>query len=238
MFVITQWNGDGRLSGDPAVCEFLALVGGFSDAARLSERDYVDFALAFASLKLPEAADHAHSVYLQLMSGLRTTEPLPDLLPIAVDTAAALQEAQERFVECLEAIRQDPAHAATQVASALFDAGSRIVMRPTFLTADGAVEVSYRCFPADFDAALGFALMLLIECNRPFLGNLCRCKYLGCQRYFLAVTDKTRVGRPRRDYCSGEHFRLARASTAKDRIRAYRKGLRDKRQRTARRKPK
>lgn len=235
--MITASRSDDRLNGNPAVTDFLARINDTHDAARLSELNYIDLALAFASLRLPRDAGTAQVLYLQLMSGLRITDWPPDL-SVAEGTVAALHDAQVRFVQWLENIRHDRSHAALRVASTLFDAGSRIVMRPTFVAGDGTVEISYQCMPADFEAALGFVLMLLVDRNRPFMGNVCRCNYSECQRYFLVVKDKVRTGRPRRNYCTKDHFSMARAATAAERIRIYRQRVRDQRKRSTRRKPK
>lgn len=233
----TPLNSDGRLAANASVVDFLRNAGGASDAHRLSEQDYVELALAFASLRLPGDSGLAYRLYQQLMAGLRIEESLPDL-PVDESEVAALQEAQRGFVDWLERIRQDPQQAILHLASPLFDAGCRVVMRPTYLVGPGTVEVSYQCLPADFGAALGFVLTLLVDRSRPFMGNVGRCKYSECRRYFLVIKDRSRGGRPRRDYCSAGHFSMARASTAADRIKAYRQKQREQRKRSTRRKAK
>jgi hypothetical protein len=235
--MITALVSDGRLAANAAVVEFLGNLGGLSEAARLSEQDYVSLALAFASVRLPDDSASAHRLYLHLMAGLRIEEPLPDF-PVDESAVAALHEAQRGFVDWLDRIREDPQRAIPQLASPLFDAGRRVVMRPTYLAGAGTVEISYQCLPADFGAALGFVLTLLVDRSRPFMGNVGRCKYSECGRYFLVIKDDSRIGRPRRDYCSKAHFSMARAATAAVRIKAYRQKKREQSKRASRRKPK
>jgi hypothetical protein len=231
----TALLGGSPLAGNPAVAEFLATLDYAPAVVRLTESNYVNLALDFASVQLPRAAGLAHRCYTQLMTGVRLEDPLPDL-PAPDGTVAALQEAQNRFVSWLEIIRKDEPRPIAKVAAALHSAGSRILMRPAFVAGANAVEVSYRCYPADFDAALGFVLMLLLDPARPFRGNLCRCKFTDCQRYFLAIKPAT--GRPRRDYCSSEHLAQARNADSAARIRGYRQRLREQAKRPTRRKPK
>ena len=235
--MITTLTSDARLAGNAAVVEFLGKLGGPSDAARLSEQDYVSLALAFASVRLPDDSASARRLYLHLMAGMRIEDPLPDF-PVDESEAAALHEPQRSFVDCLDRIRQDPRRAIQELATPLFDAGCRVVMRPTYLAGRDSIEISYQCLPADFGAALGFVLTLLVDRSRPFMGNVGRCKYSECGRYFLVIKDQSRIGRPRRDYCSADHFLKARASTAAARIKAYRQKKREQSKRSTRRKPK
>ena len=236
--MITTLMSDARLASNSAVFEFLDKVAGPSDASRLSERDYVNLALQFASCRLPNDAVIAHRLHLHLMAGMRIEDPLPDF-PVDESEVSALQEAQQGFVDWLDRIRQDPQRSILELASPLFDAGCRVVMRPTFLAGAGTLEISYQCLPADFGAALGFVLTLLVDRSRPFMGNVGRCKYSECGRYFLVIKEKGQIGRPRRDYCSTEHFSMARASTAAVRIKAYRqRKRREQSKRSTRRKPK
>lgn len=235
--MITVPMGDTRLPGNTAVAEFLGKLVGASDAARLTEQDYVSLALAFASLRLPDDSASAYRLYLQLMAGLRIEESLPGL-PVDEANVAALCEAQRGFVDWLERIRKEPKQAIADLVSPLFDAGCRVVMRPTFLASTGTIEIRYQCLPADFGAALGFVLTLLVDRSGPFMGNVGRCKYSKCGRYFLVVREEPRIGRPRRDYCSAEHFQMTRTSTAADRIKAYRRKKREEAKRSTRRRPK
>lgn len=235
--MITTLISDARLASNSAVFEFLDKVAGPSDASRLSERDYVNLALQFASCRLPNDAVIAHRLHLHLMAGMRIEDPLPDF-PVGESEVSALQEAQQGFVDWLDRIRQDPQRAIPKLASPLFDAGRRIIMRPTYLAGRDSIEISYQCLPADFGAALGFVLTLLVDRSRPFMGNVGRCKYSECGRHFLVIKEKGQIGRPRRDYCSAEHFSMARTSTAAVRIKAYRQKKREQSKRSTRRKPK
>lgn len=233
--MITPLSLTSQLQENPAVSEFLMSVDAIPAAPQLSEPQYVNFGLAFASLRLPAESGLAHGLYTQLMTGLQIPDLLPDI-PAPESEVAALRKAQEGIIQWLEKIRQREPGAIRKVASALSSAGNRIVMRPAFLAGKDTVEISYRYFPADFDAALGYVLMLLADRSRPFAGNLCRCKYAECQRYFLAVKPET--GRPRRDYCSPDHFAKARTASGAARIRAYRQRKRAQPKRQSRRKTK
>lgn len=224
-----------QLEGNSAVAACLRNLDVIAEAPRLAESEYVNLALAFASLRLPMDAGLAHGVYTQLMTGLQVPDLLPDPL-VSDDAIAGLHEAQERFVRWLESIRNAEPRAILKVASALSENGNRLLMRPAFVAGMDTVEVSYRYYPADFEAALGFVLMLLVDKHRPYIGNVCRCKYADCQRFFLAI--KSTTGRPRRDYCSASHFALARTASGAARIRAYRQKVSEQRKRSTRRKAK
>ena len=215
-----------------SVVAFLAALEGPVDCQLLTEGEYVNLALGFASLHLPAEAGIAHGIHAELVTGVRVPDRLSGLS--APDGAPeALRTIQTRFVERLETIRAGGRRAVLALAGDLHSAGNRIVMRPSFVVGSGTVKVSYRCYPADFEAGLGFVLMLLLDASRPFQGNLCRCRFTDCQRYFLAV--KPHTGRPRREYCSTEHLAAARSAASADRMRESRRKGRGQRVRASRR---
>jgi hypothetical protein len=94
------------------------------------------------------------------------------------------------------------------------------VLRPTYKLRGRRIEVQYQHFAARVEAAVAYGVLLMLDSERDYAKNLCRCKYTECNRFFLAV--KPRTGRPRRDYCTPACFKAARVAGGPDRVRVWR----------------
>ena len=212
-FVVTE--SDVSVRGDP-LQEFLSATDRIVDAPLLTESDYVQNVLDFANTKNP--AD-LHALRTMLVSGVKLQGQVyfdaleghlnPHLLVL-----------RERLEKQLETIKTDTRKARADLAEEVRRAGERIAIRPSYIVTKSGVEVFYRHFPADLEAAIGYALRLLLDPTRGYGSDLCRCKLAECGRFFLAIKPPT--GRPRRDYCCEEHLEAAREKSSVDRVRAFR----------------
>ena len=212
-FVVTE--SDVSVRGDP-LQEFLSATDRIVDAPLLTESDYVQNVLDFANTKNP--AD-LHALRTMLVSGVKLQGQVyfdaleghlnPHLLVL-----------RERLEKQLETIKTDTRKARADLAEEVRRAGERIAIRPSYIVTKSGVEVFYRHFPADLEAAIGYALLLLLDPTRGYGSDLCRCKLAECGRFFLAIKPPT--GRPRRDYCCEEHLEAAREKSSVDRVRAFR----------------
>jgi hypothetical protein len=212
-FVVTE--SDVSVRGDP-LQEFLSATDGIVDAPLLTESDYVRNVLEFANTKNPA---YLHALRTMLISGVKLQGQVyfdaleghlnPHLLALA-----------ERLEKQLETIRTNTRKARADLADEVRRAGERIAIRPSYIVTKSGVEVFYRHFPADLEAAIGYALLLLLDPTRGYGSDLCRCKLAECGRFFPAIKPPT--GRPRRDYCCAEHLEAAREKSSVDRVRAFR----------------
>ncbi len=82
------------------------------------------------------------------------------------------------------------------------------------------MQVFYRYYPVNLEAALGYGLVLLLDKNRPYGKDLCRCRLEQCEQFFLAIRPP--MGRPRRDYCCKEHLAMTHNRDSAERVRLYR----------------
>ena len=206
---------DSCAQSDP-LQHFLSATDGVVDAPLLTESDYVQNVLELANTRKP--AD-LHALRTMLVSGVKLQGQVyfhalqgqlnPHLLAL-----------HERLEKQVETIRTDTRKARADLAEEVRRAGERIAIRPSYIVTNSGVEVSYRHFPADLEAAIGYALLLLLDPTRGYGSDLCRCKLAECGRFFLAIKPPT--GRPRRDYCCEEHLEAAREKSSVDRVRAFR----------------
>jgi hypothetical protein len=214
-------ESDVSARGDPLE-RFLSATNGIVDSPLLTESDYVRNVLEFANTKDP--AD-LHALETMLVSGLELQGQVyfhaledhlnPHLLAL-----------REGLGKQLETIRTDTRKARAELADEVRRAGERIAIRPSYILTNSGVEVFYRHFPADLEAAIGYALLLLLDPTRAYGRDLCRCKLAECGRFFLTLKRPT--GRPRRDYCCAEHLEAAREKSSVDRVRAFRERERAK----------
>jgi hypothetical protein len=71
--------------------------------------------------------------------------------------------------------------------------------------------------------ALAFTLWLLLDPQRPFGSDLCRCQYSACRQFFFRRPAKGGIGAPRRRYCSDGHAKAADTEQAAERMRRTRR---------------
>jgi len=199
-----------------ALQSFLFETDRVLDAPLLDEPGYIEGVLAFASASEP---GELHALQTSLVSGLRL-EGEVYVPALQEHMNPQLMELRGRLEQQLEVIRADGKRARVELADQVRDAGGRIAIRPTYLMTAKGVQIYYRHFPLDLEAAIGFGLLLLLDPTRPYGKNLCRCKLKSCRRFFLAIKKTT--GRPRRQYCSEEHLDAARRETNLERVRRSR----------------
>jgi hypothetical protein len=200
--------------------DFVHLTDGFKDSPALPEPGYVDRMLRFASAQSSKRASELQELSFELGTDIRLgAEELNDPGSWQTDTETLLA-GQAQLIEWLEIVRRGSNSEFDRLTSVLCRSAERIAIRPEFNLKQGAIERGFRYFPTDLQAAAAYALLLLLNDTRG-RERLCRCKYSNCQCYFLEL--KATTGRPRRAYCSHEHFQAARKQGAAKRIREYRR---------------
>lgn len=207
-----------RLPEYQAVVEFLAKEAKWPNWSQMSEEEYVETALRFASASTEQALKLS---FTELMYGTRLWEPAGSSGSAdSVHWPVPLREAQESFARNLEIVRTDSKRARVLLAQGIKQAGERMLMRPVYVITAEGTNTKLRHYPADVDAALAFALLVILDSQKPYGGDLCRCKLQECRRFFLTIRPAT--GRPRRDYCSQQHLDEARAATGSQRVKKFR----------------
>jgi hypothetical protein len=73
--------------------------------------------------------------------------------------------------------------------------------------ADGFTDRYVRDFRT-LKSALSYAVMLLLNLNKPFGAALCQCRLSDCGRFY-AATKNPKGGPANRNYCSAEHRAIA-----------------------------
>jgi len=205
-------------AGRQPLKDFLEATNRISDLRLLSEAEYLGRVLSFANVRAPE---QLHALETELVSGLRPGETPIFFYALQAPLTAGLLQVQDRLRKQLELIRSTGSKAARTVELELRRAAEMIAIRPAYIATDSGVEVSYRYFPVNLEAAIGYGLVMLLDVSRPYGKDLCRCRLEECQAFFLAIRQAT--GRPRRDYCCEEHLNAAHNRDSTDRVRAHRK---------------
>lgn len=197
--------------------DFLELTSGISDMAPLSEAKFMDRMVGFANARDQE---QLHALETELVSGLKLDEPPVFFYPLQVPLTPKLCEIQERLRKSLDLIRNTPREAPRLLENELRQAGDGIAIRPSYVVTSAGVEVLYRYYPVNLEAALGYGLVLLLDKERPYGKGLCRCRLGTCDQFFLAI--RPTIGRPRRDYCCKEHLAMTHNRDSADRVRLHR----------------
>lgn len=221
-----------RIGGLMAVNEFLRSTDGLDAWPLLAESEYVDRMLAFANATPAKDSAELQELGFELVTGNRLNDDERGDAESWQEDEGEFGAAQRQLIQWLETVRTGTKAEFEKFVSLVCEACSRMVVRPGFNAKAGRLDVEFRFYPDDLEAAFGYALHLLLREPRG-RNRLCRCRYLECHRFFLEVKPPT--GRPRRDYCSQEHFDAARKLGAAIRIREYRKEQRVKQGRKARR---
>jgi hypothetical protein len=205
------------LTGLSAVRSFLNDTDTLNASTRpLTEREYVERILAFGS-----GLDLARC-YLELT--LHQAIDADTDFTSRTNLAGTLAPASTDTAEWLQAIHLGDAP--TGRAERLLPLANRMIQRPTYELNANRLTERRHYYPDTLHAALAYGVLLLLDHERGYGRDLCRCRFAECNRFFLAVKPPT--GRPRRDYCSQEHFRVARAAKGAARIRAYRAAQKEK----------
>jgi hypothetical protein len=103
------------------------------------------------------------------------------------------------------------------------DRGSRMVLIPRISFDGGELVVTHRYRPADLEAAVGYAMALLLDTNRSYGAKLCRCDLSTCRRFFLAPPSMPKKGgKPLTTACRPAHKRLADNEKSIARVRRWR----------------
>lgn len=197
--------------------DFLERTNGISDMAPLSEAEFVEGVLGFANARDQE---QLHALETQLVSGQKLNEPPVFFYALQAPLTPKLREMQGRLRKNLDLIRNTPREAPRFLENELRQAGGGIAIRPSFVATSEGVEVLYRYYPINLEAALGYGLVLLLDKNRPYGKDLCRCRLEQCEQFFLAI--RPAMGRPRRDYCCKEHLAMTHNRDSAERVRLYR----------------
>lgn len=197
--------------------DFLERTNGISDMTPLPEAEFVDRVLGFANARDQE---QLHALETELVSGLKLDEPPVFFYALQAPLTPKLRETQECLRKNLDVIRNTPREAPRLLENELRQAGDRIAIRPSYVATSTGVEVLYRYYPVNLEAALGYGLVLLLDKERPYAKDLCRCRLEQCEQFFLAIRPV--MGRPRRDYCCKEHLAIAHNRDSADRVRLHR----------------
>jgi hypothetical protein len=94
-----------------------------------------------------------------------------------------------------------------QMENRLIRNASQVVALPIFEIDRRALVTRYRYVAKDVVHVLDHALLLLMDCSRPYGRNLCCCSLESCRKFFLA--DRTKRGVARTKYCCAEHMKTA-----------------------------
>lgn len=197
--------------------DFLEWSNRIPDLRPLSEAEYLGRVLAFANAREPE---QLHALETELVSGLELDEPPVFFHALQAPLTPKLLDAQGRLRNQLDVIRNAGSEARRALENEVRLAGEMIAIRPAYVVTESGVEVSYRYFPANLEAAIGYGLILFLDARRPYGKDLCRCKLEECQKFFLTIRRPS--GRPRRDYCCKEHLKTDHNRDAAGRVKAYR----------------
>jgi hypothetical protein len=190
---------------------FLANSADLQSGEILSAADIVELALAFANndpqrtrlfsfllgIKMSAVTMHRNK-------GGRTTEGAMNELQLIESMSGDLRE---KFCAALETILSQPNERGPMLQTAVSRLQNRIAIVPYFDIFEGRLRVQNRVMPVDIRAALYFAVSLLLNPTEAFFGNLCRCQFESCRRFFIAIKPKT--GRTRTEYCCEEHMKAA-----------------------------
>jgi hypothetical protein len=107
--------------------------------------------------------------------------------------------------------------------------GWRILLIPDIASHRRRLTVGYHYRPESLEAAIAYALALLLDDSRPFRKKLCRCDLSTCRRFFWAPPSMPgKGGKPLTTACTHEHKKLADAEKAVERVRRWRDDRRSK----------
>lgn len=106
----------------------------------------------------------------------------------------------------------------------------QVDVAPAFALDKGRIRVMQALIGGRQPAMIAYAMLVLLDDERPYLNSLGCCKV--CGQFFLLPEDRG-VGRPERGYCSPEHKELFRKADQRERQARVRRGE----TRKARRKP-
>ena len=80
----------------------------------------------------------------------------------------------------------------------------RLDVRPVYEVGASGVLLDYFRDFLTVDAALSYAVLLLLDRRKPFGPALCRCRLISCERFYLAARSP-KGGPANRTYCTPEH---------------------------------
>ena len=196
------------------------------------ERALIEYVLRFANGEEDtdrrqwslETQRKRHEQHLQLTT--RVADALArtsgELVPERIEAARI------RLRDVLVSIHEDRQQALGDSSATLL----RGVWGLPVLRREPTVHLSTAWVCTDINAFNALVSVLLLDAERPFGRDLCRCRLEGCGRFFI-LQKKSTPGVPRRLYCSEEHMteahqRGANARTAKSRARRARKAKKSK----------
>jgi hypothetical protein len=203
-----------------------------------TDRGLVEYALRFANgrsnrsemqryvdLKdevIKYASGHAINpafAILAMVTGRR-----PDAAILAETYAVVIAQLRAKLCELLSSVAHDRARAAADflAAAAGADPLGRTWVRARVVPGRTGLSRQYHVVlnaPADFTA---FLSLLLFDESLNIGRNLCHCKLIGCDRFFLAPKPNPKGGLQRRSYCKRAHMLEAHALGSAERVRQSR----------------
>jgi hypothetical protein len=198
------------------------LPSGEKHAPALTERRLIDHTLSLASSRTARAATR-HAWALQEMQEV-SNKVAPQVARGELFDPDHLMQVRDGLATDLDAIRADRGGKlpARLIEKAERD-GSKILLIPRISFDNGTLGVVHRYWPLDLDAAIGYALALLLDAGRPYRAKLCRCDLSTCRRFFLAPPSMPgKGGKPLTTVCNPLHKPLADNEKSLERTRRWR----------------
>src|SRR5689334_2144884 len=142
-----------------AIDGFLRATDEMADWRKLSESEYVDRILDFASAQPDEHASELLDIYFELVLG--TEVPPEERGQGSKRMARKLFAAQEQLIGWLEIVRTGRESAVQNLKNIVIEAGKNVIIRPAFIEHNGKLKAEYRFFPTKLEAAFGYGLLLI-----------------------------------------------------------------------------
>jgi hypothetical protein len=119
------------------------------------------------------------------------------------------QREQQWLEERLVRIMEGGDQARLEVAREVVDEADRMVLFPRTVVGPGksgaTIETHYNWEADTPSTVLSRGLIVILDTRKQYADRLCRCRFEGCNRWFLAPTKLNRRGAPNTAYCSKDH---------------------------------
>jgi hypothetical protein len=195
------------------------------DVDRDPERWLVQYAIDFAN------GDTDRSEIRRLLKSGNASLDAPNGRRLATEQqleidAAATEARRGKWREFLAAVVRDPADAAARLLGDAEKLLERVWPLPALRRTPRGVALRYHAIILDLSSFDAFVSTLLLDEERPFGRDLCRCKFKGCgadgHGALFFLEKKPATGRPQRRYCTPEHMLMAHARESTKRARKSR----------------
>ena len=197
------------------------LEPGFLDKIRarpaLSEREIIDRAIEFAN-------QGTLRTWCKLMEGIE----VPELVGTPEPYSDGINTERQALRSALAAIVENKV---SEVAAAEWcKQASGVLPIETYSIHGRSLRVTYHYEVVEhftgINGLLARVLVWLLDANRPFGRELCRCHLEECGNFFFVIRPKT--GRPQKLYCKREHMTMAHQATTAERGRRSREKRKQK----------